>query len=289
MAELRTVAPERHVMAVLQCAGNRRSELQEVAPTSGNGWRPGAIGHARWTGVPLAAVLALAQADAGCGHVAFESMDCSHETGQPFGVSIGMGKALSADVLLAWAMNGEGLRPEHGAPVRLVVPGYAGVRSPKWLRRITVQDQPSDNPMQARDYRLVPPDATEATVDWERAIVIDEMPVNAAICSPARDGSVPAGRVAVRGYATASARTITRVDVSADGGRTWRQAELRSSSSVWSWTLWSCTLDLPPGLHELAVRAWDSAGQTQPARTDDLWNFKGYLCNAWHRVVVEAR
>lgn len=119
-----------------------------------------------------------------------------------------MTKALGPEVLLAYAMNGEPLEAEHGAPLRVVVPGYAGVRSPKWLHTITVQDSPSDNPMQADDYKLFPPHVTKATSD------------------------------------------------------------------------------LPPGEHELAVRAWDAAGQTQPALPDDTWNFKGYLSAAWHRISV---
>ena len=288
LAALRELAPATDIHAVLQCAGNRRADLQPVAPTTGDPWAPGAIGHARWTGIPLSRVLHEAGADTARSYVAFEAADQSANGNvrSPFGVSIPMPKALSDDVLLAWAMNGEPLLPEHGHPLRLVVPGYAGVRSPKWLKRITVQDRPSDNHMQARDYRLVPPDVRPDTVDWGQGLVIDEMPINAAICEPTAGAILASGITAIRGYATASGRPIVRVDVSADGGGRWCQARLERGASPWSWTFWDCAIDLASGAHELAVRAWDSAGQTQPSDPVDVWNFKGYLCTAWHRVAV---
>ncbi len=293
MAELRERFPRRSVTAVMQCAGNRRADLHRLRPVSGDPWAPGAIGNAAWTGVSLADVLraAGARTDAAL-HVAFSARDEVEMPGEGrfrFGVSIPMAKALSPDVLLAFAVGGEPLAPEHGFPLRVVVPGFAGVRSPKWLEAITVQDAPSDNHMQQRDYRLVPPDATAETVDWAQGVTIDEMPLNSAICEPARHATLPPGPATLRGYAVASARAIVRVDVSADGGRSWRQARLEHDEAApWSWTLWQASLDLAPGRHELAVRAWDSAGQTQPASPGDTWNFKGYLSAAWHRVPVSV-
>ena len=293
MAELRERFPERTVMAVMQCAGNRRADMQQVRPTSGDPWAPGAIGNAEWTGVALADVLRAVGAEMDPSfHVAFDACDeieMPKEGRFTYGASIPMAKAMSPEVLLAYAMNGEKLAPEHGFPLRVVVPGFAGVRSPKWLSTITVQDKPSDNHMQQRDYKLVPPDVTEDTVDWEKGITIYDMPLNAAICEPAARAELKAGRVTVRGYAIATARDIVRVDVSGDGGRTWRQAELaHDAKAPWSWTFWTTALDLAKGERELAVRAWDSAGQTQPALPDDTWNFKGYLSAAWHRVHVSV-
>jgi sulfite oxidase len=293
MAELRARFSERTVTAVMQCAGNRRADMQPVRPTSGDPWAPGAIGNATWTGVAVADVLRTAGADTDMSlHVAFDAcdeVDMPDEGRFTYGASIPMAKALSPEVLLAYAMNGEPLAPEHGFPLRVVVPGFAGVRSPKWLSTITVQDRPSDNHMQQRDYKLLPPDVTADTVDWSKGVTIYDMPLNAAICEPAPHASLKAGRTVVRGYAIATAREITRVDVSPDGGRTWTQAELdRDRETSWSWTFWSVALDLKKGEHELTVRAWDSAGQTQPAQPDDTWNFKGYLSAAWHRVPVSA-
>ena len=291
MADLRQRFAERTVTAVMQCAGNRRADMQPVRPTSGDPWAPGAIGNAAWTGVALTDVLRAAGADTDATlHVAFEACDDVDMPGEDrfrFGASIPMSKALSPDVLLAYAMNGEELAPDHGFPLRVVVPGFAGVRSPKWLAAIIVQDTPSDNHMQQRDYKLVPSDVTEKTVDWAKGVTINDMPLNAAICEPAAHARLPAGNVTLRGYAVATGRGIVRVDVSGDGGRSWIQAELEHHDDApWSWTFWQCVLGLSKGEHDLSVRAWDSAGQTQPARPDDTWNFKGYLSAAWHRVPV---
>ncbi len=296
--------PLRRVVAVMQCAGNRRADLQPVRPTTGDPWAGGAIGNAEWSGVALADVLRAAGPETGAKtgaktggetgaswHVAF---DCCDEVEMPeegrfrFGVSIPISKAMSPEVLLAVAMNGQALAPEHGFPLRVVTPGFAGVRSPKWLAGITVQDRPSNNHMQQRDYKMLPAEMSEATVDWARGVEINDMPLNAAICEPASGASLPAGPLTLRGYAVATARAVARVEVSLDGGRSWSEAALQHGEGPWSWTLWHATIQLPPGRHELAVRAWDSAGQTQPARPDDTWNFKGYLSAAWHRVFVSA-
>lgn len=292
MPELRERFPTRTVTAVLQCAGNRRGDLLQVRPVSGDPWSAGAIGNAAWTGIPLGDLLRAAGAadDPGL-HVAFTaSDDCEVDAEQfRYEVSIPIGKALAPEVLLAYEMNGEPLSPAHGFPLRVIVPGFAGVRSAKWLSRITVQDHPSDAKPQARDYKLFPPDVTKETADWDKGIPIYEMPLNAAICEPAAYTSLPPGSALLRGYAVASARQITRVDVSIDGGRSWRQARLEHDpAEPWSWTLWELPVDLPAGLHELAVRAWDSAGQTQPALPDETWNFKGYLNAAWHRIPVRV-
>ncbi len=293
MADLRERFREHSVAAVMQCAGNRRADLQVVRPTSGDPWAPGAIGNATWTGVALADVLGAAGADKNPAlHVAFDACDeieMPAEGRFKYGVSIPMTKATSPEVLLAYAMNGEALAPEHGFPLRLVVPGFAGVRSPKWLTTITVQDKPSDNHMQQRDYKLLPPHVTADTVDWAKGMTINDMPLNAAICEPASRAELKPGSTVMRGYAIATAREVMRVDVSIDGGRSWQQAELEPSPGApWSWRFWNATVDLPKGEHELVVRAWDSAGQTQPALPDETWNFKGYLSAAWHRVRVFA-
>ena len=292
MAELRERFPSRKLTAVMQCAGNRRGDMLQVRPVSGDPWAAGAIGNAEWTGVSLAAVLRAAGAEEGAEmHVAFSALDDCEVEGEKFryAVSIPMTKAMSPEVLLAYEMNGEALAPEHGFPLRAVVPGFAGVRSPKWLAGITVQNRPSDAKPQARDYKLFPPDVSKETADWDKGVTIYDMPLNAAICEPAPWAELKAGRTALRGYAMATARRIARVDVSIDGGRSWAQAELEHDPAApWSWTFWQARLDLPKGEHELVVRAWDSAGQTQPALPDDVWNFKGYLSAAWHRVRVKV-
>lgn len=282
--------PRHTVEAVMQCAGNRRADLGAVHPVLGDPWSAGAIGNARWTGVALADVLrAAGAATAPTLHVAFTSLDEVELGGASFlfGVSIPMAKALSPEVILATTMNDEPLTPDHGYPLRVVTPGFAGIRSPKWLSAIAVRDAPSACPMQAENYKLLPPDMRSAeAIDWQRGTAIDEMPLNAAICEPAVGTTLCAGPCEVRGWAHATGRAVVRVDVSGDGGTSWRQASLEAQPSRWSWTFWSIVLELRPGPCELVVRAWDQAGQTQPARPDDIWNLKGYLSAAWHRVTV---
>jgi len=292
MEDLRDRFPRRTVTAVMQCAGNRRADMQQVRPVSGDPWAAGAIGNAEWTGAALADVLRAAGAEAEASlHVAFSSLDDCEVEGERFryAASIPMSKAMSPEVLLAYEMNGEALAPEHGFPLRAVVPGYAGVRSPKWLAGVTVQDRPSDGHVQARDYKLFPPSVAKDTADWDKGVTIYDMPLDSAICEPAPHAELKPGQTTLRGYAMATARSVVRVDVSSDGGRTWHQAELQHDPDApWSWTFWQATLDLPQGEHELAVRAWDSAGQTQPALPDDTWNFKGYLGASWHRIPVKV-
>ncbi|MEH3144068.1 MAG: molybdopterin-dependent oxidoreductase [Methylobacterium frigidaeris] len=286
LESLRSRYAEVTVTATMQCAGNRRADMRAVAPVSGDPWDGGAIGTADWTGVRLGDVLREAGIAEGADlHVAFESHD--RVEGQPYGASIPLAKALAPETLLAFAMNGAPLLPEHGFPLRAVVPGFAGVRSPKWLKRITVQDHSSDNPIQAEDYKLFPPDVTAETADPARGHTINTMPLNAVICEPARGARLMVGSNMVRGYAVSGDRAVVRVDVSGDGGRTWAQAALEHEPQArFAWTFWAIDLDLPAGEHELAVRAWDEAGQTQPALPDDTWNYKGYLSAAWHRVRV---
>jgi sulfite oxidase len=276
----------------MQCAGNRRGDMRRVRPVFGDPWAPGALGNAEWSGAALADVLRAAGADTrGDFHVVFVACDDCTVDGESFryAASIPMGKATSPDVLLAYEMNGAKLTPEHGFPLRAVVPGYAGVRSPKWLTGIVVQDQPSDGFIQARDYKLFPSDVTADSVDWDAGMTIYELPLNSAFCEPSPNAALKAGPNSLRGYATSSVRKIARVDVSIDGGRSWRQAELEHDPRTpWGWTFWQITIELHPGDIELVVRAWDAAGQTQPSLPDDTWNFKGYLSAAWHRITVNV-
>lgn len=280
------------VLAVMQCAGNRRADLQEVRQTSGDPWGVGAIGNIEWTGVRLADLLDAAGYDADrARHVRFLAADPVPVDGviDRFGVSIPIAKALHPDTLVAWAMNGEPLLPEHGFPLRLVVPGYAGVRSPKWLTHIEVSDTPAQQPIQAKDYRLFPASVEKEDADWDAGMVIDAMPINAAICHPADHSVLDEGPVTVRGYAVASERRIARVDLSINGGRDWHVTMLEQrADSRWSCTRWQWEGDLAKVDHELVVRAIDETGQGQPSRADDVWNFAGYLATHWHRSHVRV-
>ncbi|MCM5704524.1 sulfite oxidase [Larsenimonas salina] len=286
---LKTRFPSKSVDAVLQCAGNRRADHHAHAPVSGDPWAGGAIGQGRWTGVPLKAVLDAAGVSVHEGHVAFYGLDDVEMEDERFqyGVSIPLEKALDDDTLLAWAVNGEPLRPEHGYPLRVIVPGVAGVRSAKWVHRIEVRETEADTPIQRRDYKLLPPHMSLEQADWSQGIVINEMPLNALICSPRDHARLPAGRQRIEGYAIANGRSVARVDVSPDGGAHWHQAALtREPDARWGWTLWQVTLEFGPGTHEVVVRAFDGAGQTQPEHPGASWNAKGYLCASWHRITL---
>ncbi len=283
--------PKVEIAATLQCAGNRRTDLIAHQPVPGEvPWQAQAIGNARWGGVRLGALLEAAGVRPGDAHVAFLGLDQVEKHGAPFGFggSVPLAAALHGEVLLAYEMNGQPLTAAHGFPLRAVAPGRIGARSVKWLREITVQAAPSDNYYQAKAYRLFPPDVNAGNVDWPKGLMLDELSVNSAICTPAEGDRVPAGPLRLAGYAMAGGgRLVERVDASADGGTSWLQAEL-SPATRHAWRLWHAQIDLPTGNHELVVRAWDAAANTQPERVAPLWNFKGYMNNAWHRVRVRA-
>ncbi|WP_181871259.1 sulfite oxidase [Sphaerisporangium album] len=285
---LRDGFERREVTATLQCAGNRRAGLLEVRDIPGQEpWGPGATSTARWSGVRLADVLAEAGLLPQAAFVAFTAPDVSEDADppQPFGGSIPVAKALADEVLLAWAMNDRPLPRVHGGPLRVVVPGWIGARSVKWLQRITARAEPSRNYFQAVAYRLLPPDADPAQVRPGDGVPLGPVALNCDILWPDGAAPVPAGPVEVTGYALAGDdRAVTRLDVSLDDGRTWAQAELDAPEGPWTWQHWRITVDLPPGETVVTARAWDSTAALQPESPASLWNPLGYVNNAWARL-----
>ena len=286
---LREAFRERSVTATLQCAGNRRAGLVAIRDIPGEApWGPGATGTATWTGVALADVLALAGPLREASDVGFEGADVCPEADpvQRFGGSVPLDKASRSEVLLAWAMNGEPLAAVHGAPLRVVVPGYIGARSVKWLERVELRSQPWSGYFQHVVYRLLPADGTPGP---GAGMPLGLVALNSDVLSP-RDGqTVTAGPMELRGYAFAGGdRYVSRVDVSTDAGVSWTQADLLEDLGRWAWRHWRITLDLPAGEHELLVRAWDSSAATQPEDEAALWNPKGYVNNARPRIRVLA-
>lgn len=281
--------PAHTVTATLQCAGHRRRELTELAPIDAAEivWNADAISTATWTGVRLRDVLAAAGVQAPAAHVAFLGLDPVEKTGVGFGGSIPLHKALDADVLLAYGMNGDVLPPTHGYPLRVVTPGYIGARSVKWVGQITLQAEPSTNYFQARAYKLFPPDVDATTVNWDAGEMLGALPINSFITTP-QDAAPAAGTpLVVEGIALpGDDALLERVELSCDGGRTWQPVTLTGPRQPWTWCFWTATCDLPPGRHELVVRAFDSKGHTQPEHLREVWNFKGYVNNAYHRVRV---
>jgi sulfite oxidase len=280
---------ERQVIATLQCAGNRRAGLVAIRAIPGEApWGAGATGTAAWTGVALADVLALARPLPDATYVGFEGGDVCSQAKPPerFGGSIPLDKACRPEVLLAWGMNGAPLPVVHGAPLRVVVPGYIGARSVKWLERIEVRSTPWAGYFQHVAYRLLPEDASPGPGE---GMPLGLIALNADVLSPADGATVAAGPIEVCGYAFAGGeRHVARVDVSVDGGVDWSQAELLEDLGRWAWRQWRAVLNLPPGEHEIIVRAWDSSAATQPEDEGALWNPKGYVNNARPRVRVLA-
>jgi sulfite oxidase len=282
---LREAFREREVTATLQCAGNRRAGLIAIRDIPGEApWGPGATGTATWAGASLADVLALARPLEGARHVGFEGVDVSEEADPPqrFGGSVPIEKARRPEVLLAWGMNGQPLSPVHGAPVRVVVPGYIGARSVKWLDRIELRAEPWDGYFQHVVYRLVPEDGQAGP---GVGVPLGLIALNSDVISPVEDELVAAGSMTVNGYAFAGGeRSVARVDVSIDGGVTWSQAELLDDLGQWAWRQWQIAFDVAPGDYELQVRAWDSSAAAQPSDEAGLWNPKGYVNNATPRI-----
>jgi sulfite oxidase len=281
------------VVAALACAGNRRAELLRLRPIpEKEPWAHGAISTAEWRGVRLADVLAAARVHQSDGlHVAFEAPDVAQEARpvQPYGSSIPLDKAMSPEVLLAWQMNSEPLPRAHGGPVRVVVPGYIGARSVKWVTAITVQPGPSENYFQSLDYRVLPSDADPDKASPGEGISLSSLTLNCDILDPTDDDRVPRGRLTIRGYGIAGdGHRVERVDVSLDDGLTWRQADLHPAPSEWSWRPWSLTVDVAPGPLRIAARAWDDTAAVQPESPATLWNPRGYGNNAWARVALNV-
>ncbi|KAG2422511.1 hypothetical protein HXX76_015979 [Chlamydomonas incerta] len=316
LADLQSRFRKHHVTATIQCSGNRRNEMSAVKPVKGLEWDQGAIGTAVWGGVRLRDVLkaaGLSEDDPAVAHIHFEGLDTDPATGDVYGASIPLARALSpeADVLLAYEMNGAPLSADHGAPLRVVVPGVTGARSVKWLGRIVASPSESASHWQRRDYKAFCPSVDWDTVDWDSAPALQEPPVTSAICEPAPGTVLSAadGEVTLRGYAwSGGGRGIVRVDVSADGGRTWAAARLLppppgapahgAYTGAWAWTLWEATLPLPaaagssPGPDSasssvtLVVKAVDSSYNNQPDSVAGIWNLRGVVNNAWHRVTL---
>jgi sulfite oxidase len=289
LSTLREAFCERVVTATLQCAGNRRARLMAIREIPGEApWGPGATGTGVWTGVALADVLALAGPISTASYVGFEGADLSPEAQpvQRFGGSIPLDKAMRSEVLLAWGMNGEPLAAVHGAPLRVVVPGYIGARSVKWLERIEVRAEPWVGYFQDVAYRLVPADGTLGPGE---GMPLGLVALNSEILSPHDGAIVLAGPLEVRGYAFAGGdRYVARVDFSIDAGASWTQATLLEDLGRWAWRHWRINVDLAPGQHELLARAWDSSAATQPEDEAALWNPKGYVNNACPRICVRA-
>jgi sulfite oxidase len=275
------------VTATLQCAGNRRTDLIAVREIPGEAsWGSGATGTAVWRGIRLADLIDAAGPRPEARHVAFVGPDRAEEAKPPqlFGGSVPLEKALRPEVVLAWEMNGKPLPPVHGGPLRVVVPGYIGARSVKWLERVELRADPFDGYFQETVYRLLRPDEQPAP---GLGIELGEIVLNSDILSAGDEVPRAGSPIELRGYALAGGgHSVARVDVSCDGGKTWDEAQLLEDLGPWAWRRWSLLVELSPGEHEILARAWDTSGATQPESPATVWNPKGYMNTSWGRMHI---
>ncbi|HWB72978.1 MAG TPA: sulfite oxidase [Egibacteraceae bacterium] len=284
--ELRTRPAVTH-RVTMECAGNGRARLRPRALSQP--WLHEAVGTGEWTGTPLAGLLAESGLAAAASEVVFTGLDRGVEGGitQHYQRSLPLDEARRDDVLLAYGLNGQPLPPQHGAPLRLLVPGWYGMASVKWLQRVTVTDEPFEGYQQARAYRLRDrPD--------ERGRPLSRMAVRSLLLPPGipdfftRRRVLDQGRCVLEGRAWSGHGAIVAVEVSTDGGLSWRDAQLQPPPDPRAWTRWHATWTPPgPGSYELCSRATDAAGNSQP--DEPVWNLGGYAVNAVHRVPVEVR
>lgn len=277
------------IPVTLECAGNNRNFLQPKV--KGVQWGLGAVGTAEWTGVPLSILLDRAGVKANASEIILEGADGGmlEDPKSPpgelkFARSIPVEKA-RADVLLAYKMNGGELPPQHGFPVRAIVPGWYAMASVKWLQRIIVTDRPFTGYYQTIDYAY-----------WKRRAEIAEltpltkMQIKAQIARPAQGETVPANSsVRVHGAAWTSDGEITKVELSTDGGSTWSEAKLLGGPKPNAWQLWEFNWQTPAvtGKQTLVARATDSLGRTQPIQRD---HDRGtYMINHLVPIEVEVR
>jgi sulfite oxidase len=282
---------QRHVTATLVCAGLRRNEFLTLGPLPGElPWGPEPASTGLWGGVSLADLLERVAPQKQAQHVEFVGLDQVERHGDRFGFggSIDLSKALDREVLLATSLNGKPLPARHGFPVRVVVPGWIGARSVKWLDRIILREEPSTNYFQRQAYRLQREIDPNNPRDVSGGVALTEIFLNSVIVSPTAAEVVAAGQVRVNGWAIGSGgRSLTSVELSSNYRHDWTSARIVREGAGWAWSLWEATLELPPGRHTLVVRATDTSGVPQPRNLDARWNVRGYSNNAWHRTTID--
>ena len=272
IADLRAL-PRRSAVVTLECAGNGRAFLDPPAP--GEQWRLGAVSTAEWTGVTLRSILEPAGLSGSTIEILFRGADAGTPpdgaTRISFERSLPLSRALADDVLVAYAMNGGEIPPEHGAPARLIVPTWYGMASVKWLTDIVALERPFRGFYQAARYVV---GAEPLRAMKPRAVIVPPRP---PVWAP----------TTVRGLAWSGQGSITRVDLSVDGGRTWRDATLGSQPSVAAWCEWRLDWAPSAGTYDLIARATDASGEQQPLA--NRANPLGYMNNAAQPVRVDVR
>ena len=278
--------PKRTLPVTLECAGNGRALL---APRSvSQPWLQEAIGNAEWTGTPLAPILEEAGVAEDGVEVVFTGLDrgVQGDVEQLYERSLPFAEALREDVILAYEINGQALPPQHGYPLRLLVPGWYGMTSVKWLQAVTVVDEPFAGWQQQVSYHMRESEddaGTPVTRILPRALMIPPGFPNFL----SRSRIVESGSCTLRGRAWSGLAPVERVEVSVDGGETWTDATLGETLGEYAWRGWTYEWSAEPGEYELSCRATDAAGNTQPLSA--AWNFDGFCNNSVQRVRAVVR
>jgi DMSO/TMAO reductase YedYZ molybdopterin-dependent catalytic subunit len=275
------------VCSTMECAGNGRARLDPM-PAS-QPWLVEAVGTARWRGVPLRAVLEEAGLGERAVEILFTGLDrgIEGESEQNYQRSLPVSEAMREDALLVYEMNGAPLLPQHGFPLRLIVPGWYGMTNVKWLRAVTVIDRPFDGYYQAHSYRL-------RYHEDDPGIPLTRMLPRALMVPPGipefltRERVLAAGEHVLEGRAWSGHAAIAGVEVSVDGGETWEPAATSHDlDSPWAWCAWTYRWPATVGRYVLCCRASDEAGNSQPLEAS--WNVGGYVNNSPQRVDVTVR
>jgi sulfite oxidase len=269
-ADLRRL-PAVSYVTVLQCSGNGRARFTAQGPEpEGIQWHNGAVGNAEWVGVSVRTLFE----QAGVSHTAIQAECIGGDAARTTrGVEV---TKLMDDAILAYAINGELLPVIHGGPVRLIVPGWGGINSIKWITGMRLIDHESSSDYNQQKYVIVDEQGHQLGK-------VREITVNSVISNIRPDQRLTAGATVVRGYAWAP-NGIERVEISADGGDAWHAARLMADLGPRSWRQWEWSWEATPGTHVLASRAMDRAGNVQPETV--AYNQQGYLMNAIDKVRV---
>jgi len=280
LADLKAL-PRVELVGVLECAGNGRSFYEPHV--AGTQWAFGSVGNGRWAGARLRDVLQKAGIQSSATEVLLDGADTPLGKMPKFQRTITSAKALHPDTLLAYEMNGQPLTEEHGAPLRVIAAGWAGDSWVKWLQHIEVLDHEFDGFWMKTAYRH-PPQHVEpgAAVDVAAMVPVTDLNVKSVIASP--DGWAKPGTVRIQGTAWSNSSPVNKVDVSTDGGQTWKSAKLGGQRTQYGWRTWQLDWKAREGEHKLIARATNMAGQTQPLTEE--WNPNGYLWNVAQPIFV---
>ena len=286
LADLKAM-PTTEIVAVNQCSGNSRGFF--TPRMAGGQLANGAMGCARWTGVPLKAVLDKAGVKAGAVEVAFTGFDGPVIPETPdFAKSLKLDHARDGQVMLAWGMNGQDLPWLNGYALRLVVPGFYGTYWVKHLESISVLDKPFDGFWMQKAYRIPDNDCacTEPGKAADKTVPINRFTVRSFLTNLTDGGQVKAGHTPLRGIAFDGGSGIKAVAVSTDDGKTWTEARLGQDLGPYAFRPWTLDVDLSPGSHAIRVRATANDGASQPM--EPRWNPAGYLRNVVETTRVRA-